>query len=168
VLCGRRADTVRRLHEDRKQDMLMQICISPLGIIISEILRWFKTTTNRLSICDNGRSYLTEAWCLGPGPGHQPADRTLRTPTLLCGRCAVVQSVFIETGREFSLWRHLVSVDGDADAALETRIRIGWNKFRQLVPLLTNKDISLTVHACMCACMCICTPNVAIAVGNSR
>ena len=26
---------------------------------------------------------------------------------------------------------------GDADAAVETRIRIGWNKFRQLVPLLT-------------------------------
>jgi len=29
---------------------------------------------------------------------------------------------------------------------VETRIRIGWNKFRQLVPLLTNKDISLTVR----------------------
>jgi len=25
-------------------------------------------------------------------------------------------------------------VDGDANAAVETRIRIGWNKFRQLVP----------------------------------
>jgi len=33
-----------------------------------------------------------------------------------------------------------------ADAAVETRIRIGWNKFRQLVPLLTNKDISLSVR----------------------
>jgi len=41
----------------------------------------------------------------------------------------------------------MLSVDGDADAAVETRIRIGWNKFRQLVPLLTNKDISLTVRA---------------------
>jgi len=28
----------------------------------------------------------------------------------------------------------------------ETRIQIGWNKFRQLVPLLTNKDISLSVR----------------------
>ena len=26
-----------------------------------------------------------------------------------------------------------LSVDGDADAAAEARIRIGWNKFRQLV-----------------------------------
>ena len=26
---------------------------------------------------------------------------------------------------------------------MEARIRIGWNKFRQLVPLLTNKDMSL-------------------------
>ena len=37
----------------------------------------------------------------------------------------------------------MLSVDGDADAAVEARIRIGWNKFRQLVPLLTNKDVSL-------------------------
>jgi len=34
-------------------------------------------------------------------------------------------------------------VDGDADPAVEARIRIGWNKFRQLVPLFTNRDISL-------------------------
>ena len=40
----------------------------------------------------------------------------------------------------------MLSVEGDADAAVETRIRIGWNKFRQLVLLLTNKDISLTVR----------------------
>jgi len=32
-------------------------------------------------------------------------------------------------------------VDEDADAAVEARIWIGWNKFRQLVPLLTSKDI---------------------------
>jgi len=38
---------------------------------------------------------------------------------------------------------HQSSVDGDADAAVESRIRIGWNKFRQLAPLLTNRDISL-------------------------
>jgi len=40
----------------------------------------------------------------------------------------------------------MLSVDRDADAAAETRIRNGWNKFRQLVPLLTNKDISLIVR----------------------
>ena len=40
----------------------------------------------------------------------------------------------------------MLSVDGDADAALEARIRIGWNKFRQLVPLLTNKDVSLIMR----------------------
>jgi len=41
----------------------------------------------------------------------------------------------------------MLSVEGNADEAVETRIRIGWNKFRQLVPLLTNKDISLTVSS---------------------
>jgi len=34
-------------------------------------------------------------------------------------------------------------VDGDANAAVEARIRIVWNKFRQLVPLPTNRDILL-------------------------
>jgi len=37
----------------------------------------------------------------------------------------------------------MLSVDGDADAAVEARIRIGWNNFRQLVPSPTNRDISL-------------------------
>jgi len=32
----------------------------------------------------------------------------------------------------------MLSVDGDADAAVEARIWIGWNKFRQLVPLFTT------------------------------
>ena len=40
----------------------------------------------------------------------------------------------------------MLSVDGDADAAVEARIWIGWNKFRQLVPLLTNKDVSLIMR----------------------
>ena len=40
----------------------------------------------------------------------------------------------------------MLSVDGDADAAVEARIRIGWNKFRQLVPLLTNKDVSFIMR----------------------
>jgi len=52
----------------------------------------------------------------------------------------------------------MLSVDGDADVAIETRIRIGWNKFRHLVPLLTNKDISLIVRgrlysSCVQSCM---------------
>ena len=42
--------------------------------------------------------------------------------------------------------RDMLSVDGDADAAVEASIRIGWNKFRQLVPLLTNKDVSLIMR----------------------
>ena len=36
-----------------------------------------------------------------------------------------------------------MSFDGDADAAVEAKIQIGWNIFRQLVPLLTSRDISL-------------------------
>jgi len=40
----------------------------------------------------------------------------------------------------------MLSVDGDADAAVENTVQIGWNKLRHLVPLLTNKDISFTVR----------------------
>ena len=40
----------------------------------------------------------------------------------------------------------MLSVDGDADAAVEARIRVCWNKFRQLAPLLSNKDVSLIMR----------------------
>ena len=50
----------------------------------------------------------------------------------------------------------MLSEDGDADAAVEIRIRIGWNKFRQLVTLLTNKDISLKVRGRLYSgCPCV-------------
>jgi len=52
----------------------------------------------------------------------------------------------LELVEKFCYLGDMLSVDGDADAAVETRIRFGWNKFRQLVPLLTNKDISLIVR----------------------
>jgi len=54
-------------------------------------------------------------------------------------------SAYLELADTFCYLGDMLSVDGDADAAVETRIRIGWNKFEQLVPLLINKDISLVV-----------------------
>jgi len=47
----------------------------------------------------------------------------------------------------------MLSVDGDADAAVEARIRIGWNKFRQLVLLFTNKDVSLIMRRLYSSCV---------------
>jgi len=46
----------------------------------------------------------------------------------------------------------MLSVDGDADTAMETRIRTGWNGFGQLVglPLLTDKNVSLIVAERLC------------------
>jgi len=40
----------------------------------------------------------------------------------------------------------MLSVDSDADAAVEARICKRWNKCRQLVPLLSTKDISLLMR----------------------
>jgi len=39
-----------------------------------------------------------------------------------------------------------LSIDCDVNAAVEARARKGWNKFRQIVPLLTNKDVSLLMR----------------------
>ena len=55
-------------------------------------------------------------------------------------------SAKLESVDKFCYLGDMLSVDGDAHAAVEARIRIGWNKFRQLVPLLTNKDVSLIMR----------------------
>ena len=52
-------------------------------------------------------------------------------------------SANLEVVNKFCYLGDMLSVDGDADAAVEAKIRIGWNKFRQLVPWLSNRDISL-------------------------
>jgi len=66
-------------------------------------------------------------------------------PVTSAGRTSVDTgaSAKLELVDKFCYLGDMMSVDGDADAAVEARIRIGWNKFRQLVPLLTNKDVSL-------------------------
>ena len=46
---------------------------------------------------------------------------------------------------KFCYFGDMLSVDGDADAAVDARIRIGWNRFRQLVPLLTRSHGSVRV-----------------------
>ena len=53
----------------------------------------------------------------------------------------------LELVDKFCYLSDMMSMDGDAGAAVEARIRIGWNKFRQLGPLLTNKDVSLIMRA---------------------
>jgi len=52
----------------------------------------------------------------------------------------------------------MLSTDGDADAAVEAGVHKGWNKFRRLVLLLTNKDASLFMRrklyrSCAHSCM---------------
>jgi len=55
-------------------------------------------------------------------------------------------SAKLELVDQFCYVGDMLSVDGDAGAAVEARIRTGWNKFRQLVLLLTNKDVSLIMR----------------------
>ena len=60
-----------------------------------------------------------------------------------CASVDIGASANLELVDKFCYLSDMLSVDGDADAAVGTRIRIGWNKFRQLVPLLMNMYISL-------------------------
>jgi len=58
----------------------------------------------------------------------------------------------LELVDKFCYLGDVLSVDGDADRAVKSRIRIGWNKFRQLVPLLIDKDMSLIVRGKLYSC----------------
>jgi len=44
----------------------------------------------------------------------------------------------------------MLGVDGGADAAVEAGVRVSWNRFGQLVPLLANGDVSLIVTGGLC------------------
>ena len=70
------------------------------------------------------RSFICRG-CLNPviSTGHTSVD--------------IGASAILEVVHKFCYLGDMLSVDGDADAAVEARIQIGWNKFRQLVPLLS-------------------------------
>jgi len=72
-------------------------------------------------------------------------SRGCSNPVISTGHTSVNigASANLEVVDKFCYLGDMFSVAGDADAAVEATIRIGWNKFRQLVPLLTNRDISL-------------------------
>ena len=57
-----------------------------------------------------------------------------------------MQIANLELVDNFCYLGDMLRVDRDADAAVETRIQIGWNKYRQLVPLLSDTDVSLIVR----------------------
>jgi len=78
--------------------------------------------------------------------------------SVICRSClnpvTSTDRTYVDTGADahlelvdkFCYLGDMLSVDGDADAAVGARIRIGWSQFRQLVPLLTNKDILLIMR----------------------
>ena len=63
-------------------------------------------------------------------------------------------SANLEVVDKFCYLGDMLSVNGDADAAVEAKIQTGWNKFRQLVPLLTitNRDLSLIRRGRLYSC----------------
>ena len=51
----------------------------------------------------------------------------------LCTSVDIGASAKLELVDKFCYLGDMLSVDGDADAAVEARIRIGWNKFRLIL-----------------------------------
>jgi len=45
----------------------------------------------------------------------------------------------------------MLGVGGDADAAVETGVRVGWSGFGCLVPLLAGRDVSLIIRMRLCS-----------------
>jgi len=78
-------------------------------------------------------------------------------PVTSTGRTSVDIGVSanVELADMFCYLGDMLSVDGDDGAAVEARVRIGWNKFRQLVPLLTNKDSEREIVQWLCARWCV-------------
>ena len=67
--------------------------------------------------------------------------------TFVCRDCVnPVTITNLELVDKFCYLGDMLSVDGDADAAVETRIRTGWNKFRQLVPFHWLTLCTLNIH----------------------
>jgi len=62
-------------------------------------------------------------------------------------------SANLELVDKFCYFGDMLSVDGDTDAAVKARIRTDSNKLRQLVPLLTNMDISLIIRRVYSSCV---------------
>jgi len=60
-----------------------------------------------------------------------------------CTNVDIDASANLELLDKFCYLDDILSVDGDADTAMDTRVQIGWNKFRLLVPLLSNEDVSV-------------------------
>jgi len=70
----------------------------------------------------------------------------------------VVEGTAVELLNKFCFLVDVLSVGGDTDAAVEARVHKGWNKFRQLLLLLTIKDVSLLMRrksyrSCVRSCM---------------
>jgi len=79
----------------------------------------------------SGSMYKVMKWFICRGCSN-PVTSTGRT------RVDIDASAKAELVDKFCYLDSMLTVAGDADAAVEARIWIGWNKFGQLVPLLTN------------------------------
>ena len=67
-------------------------------------------------------------------------------------RTSISGSASLELVDKFCHLSNMLSVDGDDETGVEATACKGWNKFWQLVPLLTNKDVLLEENYTQIVC----------------
>ena len=72
-------------------------------------------------------------------------------------RTSISDRASLELVDKFCCAGDRLSIDCDVNAAVEARARKGWNKFRQIVPLLTTKDVLWERNYTNCVwCVVVC------------
>jgi len=103
------------------------------------LVEWLSAGMSKISIYSGSWDLLLIRWFICRGCVN-PVSSNSRT-SVDNGVTANLELV-----DKFCYLGDMLSIDEDADAAVEARIQTGWKKLRQLVPLLTNKDISLIIR----------------------
>jgi len=158
VIAETEQDLIKRLNEwkDNVENRHMRVNMNKTKVMISgerqKLLQ--KAAKWPCGVCGRGVGSIScHKWvykkCSGIKESMYKVMRSFicrgySNPVISTGHTSVDigASANLEVMDKFCYLGDMLSVDGDADAAVEARIRIGWNKFRQLAPLLTNRDIS--------------------------
>ena len=77
------------------------------------------------------------------GERQMVRQKDVRWPRGVCSKGVGSNSIQCSSCQK---WVHKKCSSIKGSMSKVARIRIGWNKFRQLVPLLTNKDVSLIMR----------------------
>jgi len=159
VIAETEDDLIKRLNawKDFIETRGMRVNMNQTKVMISG--KWQKVTQKAVrwpcGVCGRGvgnnsiQCTSCQKWVHGKGSGIKGSMYKVMK-TFICRGCVnpvtgtgcisvdIRVNANLELVDKFCYLGDMLSVDGVADAAVENRIRIGWHKFRQLVPRIYN------------------------------